>query len=60
MAEGLAIAHMLAVPQPHWYGLLTNGRGFLCVKLQQQSQPTYAISPTFSINKSTDELAIVL
>ena len=46
-----ALAYMMASPanQPQTFGMVTNGDGFLFIKLNKRPQPTYALSDDFSL-----------
>jgi hypothetical protein len=57
-----ALAYLLAKPQPEkpGFALLTNGGEFLLIKLQQQENPTYDFSSTFSLLNPGNDLYKVL
>jgi hypothetical protein len=58
-----ALAYMMATPtrDRSMFGLVTNGDGFLFIKLTQQPQPTYALSDDFSLfRQSRNQLYDVL
>jgi Type I restriction enzyme R protein N terminus (HSDR_N) len=46
-----ALSYMMASPNPEktTYGMVTNGDGFLFIKLVQQPRPLYALSDDFSM-----------
>ena len=50
------LAYMLAAPtaQKTLYGMVTNGRNFVFVKLLRESSPIYALSQEFIIDREAD------
>ncbi|MGB3296047.1 MAG: restriction endonuclease subunit R [Phormidesmis sp.] len=50
------LAYMLAAPtaQNTLYGMVTNGRNFIFVKLNRESDPVYALSQELIIDRDTD------
>ena len=57
-----ALAYMMANPdqaQP-LFGMITNGREFRFIKLNQEPSPTYTLSKIFSLSESENQLYEVL
>lgn len=56
------LSYMLASPTTNHptFGLITNGRNFLFIKLQRSPQPRYALSRLFSLINPGNELYTVL
>lgn len=53
-----ALTYMMASPEPQLpqFGLLTNGRHFIFVKLLKQPQPTYGLSELFTLFRQGNEM----
>ncbi len=62
VGRGQLLTYMLANPNPErpTYGLLTNGSGFLFIKLIQGDEPQYALSRFFYILNPGNDLYHVL